>query len=66
MSEVFYVKTLGGGDGVDGLNGSMRTSFERDFRIVVFPALSRPSTRMRSYAILFLRKLRRIPISPPA
>ena len=66
MSEVFYVETLGRGDGVDGLNGSMRTSFERDFRIVVLPALSRPSTRMRSYSFFFLRKLRRIPISPPA
>ena len=49
MGEVFYVKTLGGGDGVDGLNGSMRTSFKRDFRIVVLPDLSRPSIRMRSF-----------------
>ena len=66
VGEVFDVKTLGWGDCVNGLSGSMRTSLERDLRMVVLPALSRPRTRMRSSSFLFLRRLRRIPMSPPA
>ena len=66
VGQVFDVESLGGGDGVDGLTAGMSTSLDSDLRMVVLPALSRPSTRIRSYSFLFLRKLRRMPISPPA
>ena len=41
------------------------TSFESDLRMVVFPALSNPKTKIRnSYFFFFLRFLN-IPINPP-
>lgn len=66
MGQVFNVEALGGGDGRDVLPGCGSTSFESDLRIVVLPALSRPSTRILSSSFLFLRRLRRMPMSPPA
>ncbi len=66
VSEVLDVESLGGSDGGDVLRGGRSTSLESDFRMVVLPALSSPSTKMRSYYFLFFRRLRRMPISPPA
>jgi hypothetical protein len=65
MGEVLDVEALGGGDGADVLSGGPGTSLARDFKIVVLPALSRPSTNIRSSSFLFFRRLRKIPISPP-
>lgn len=66
MSEVLDVEALGGSDGGDVLDGGRSTSLERDLRMVVLPALSSPRTRMRSSYFLFFRRLRSIPINPPA
>lgn len=66
VGQVLDVESLGGSDGGDVLIYATATSLESDFRMVVLPALSRPRTRMRSYYFLFLRRLRRIPIRPPA
>lgn len=66
MGEVLDVEALGGCDGGYVLDGLSCTSFDSAFRIVVLPALSRPRTRMRSSSFLFLRRLRRIPMRPPA
>ena len=66
MGEVLDVEALRRGDGGDVLLRERGTSLERDLRIVVLPALSRPSTSMRSYYFLFLRRFRSMPISPPA
>lgn len=41
------------------------TSLANDFRIVVFPELSNPNTKILSSYFLFLRKLRKMPINPP-
>lgn len=65
VSQIFDVESLGGRDGRDILFGIMYTSLERALRIVVLPALSRPSTKILSYYFLFLRRLRKIPMSPP-
>lgn len=43
----------------------MGTSLASDLRMVVLPALSRPSTRIFSSYFLFLRRLRNMPIKPP-
>ena len=66
MREVLDVEALRGRDGGDVLGERRATSLESDLRMVVLPELSSPSTRMRSYSFLFLRRLRRMPISPPA
>ncbi len=66
MGKVLDVEALGGGDGWDILIDMIVTSLESDLRMVVLPALSKPSTKIRSYYFLFLRRLRRMPISPPA
>lgn len=66
MGKVLDVEALSGSDGRDVLNYPRATSLERDFRMVVLPALSSPKTKIRSYYFLVLRKLRRMPISPPA
>ena len=66
VDEVFDVEALGWSDGVDVLTLLMEnTSLERDLRMVVFPALSRPRTKIRSYYFLVLRIFWRIPIRPP-
>jgi hypothetical protein len=66
VGKVFDIEPLGRSDGRDVLDEVVGTSLERDLRIVVLPALSRPNTSILSYYFLFLRRLRRIPISPPA
>lgn len=65
VSKVLDIEALGGSDGADVLNRNDDTSLDRDLRMVVFPALSRPSTRILSSSFLFLRKFLRIPMSPP-
>lgn len=64
MGEVLDVEALRGGDGGDVLGETEGTSFDKALRIVVLPALSRPSTRIRRSSFLLLRRLRRIPIRP--
>jgi hypothetical protein len=66
MGEVLNIEALSGGDGRYILNYIWTTSLERDFRMVVLPALSSPRTKIRSYYFLFFRRLRRMPINPPA
>ena len=66
VGEVLDVEALGGSDGRYVLDDLSCTSFDSAFRIVVLPALSRPRTRIRSSSFLFLRRLRRIPMRPPA
>ena len=66
IREVLDVEALRGRDGGDVLGERRATSLESDLRMVVLPELSSPSTRMRSYSFLFLRRLRRMPIRPPA
>ena len=66
MGEILDIEALGGCDGGDVLNNMGVTSLERDFKMVVLPALSSPRTKIRSYYFLFFRKLRRMPIKPPA
>ena len=66
MGEVLDIEALGGSDGGDVLISMGKTSLESDLRMVVLPELSSPSTRMRSYYFLFFRRLRRMPIRPPA
>lgn len=66
VREVLDVEALRGRDGGDVLIEGKATSLESDLRMVVFPELSSPSTRMRNYYFLFFLRLRRMPISPPA
>lgn len=66
MCEVLDVEALRRRDGGDVLIEGKGTSLESDLRMVVFPELSSPSTKMRSYYFLFFLRLRRMPISPPA
>ena len=66
VGEILDIEALGRCDGGDILNNIQVTSLERDFKIVVLPALSSPRTKIRSYYFLFFRKLRRMPIKPPA
>jgi hypothetical protein len=66
MGEILDVEALGGGNSGDILYVGGFTSLESDLRIVVLPALSSPRTRIRNYYFLFLRRLRKIPMSPPA
>lgn len=66
MSQVFDIKALGGGDCGDILIERGDTSLERDFKMVVLPALSRPKTKILSSYFLFFLRLRRIPMRPPA
>jgi hypothetical protein len=41
------------------------TSLDNDLRMVVFPALSKPRTKILNSYFLFFRRFRSIPISPP-
>jgi hypothetical protein len=66
VGEVLDVEALRGSDCRDVLNYPSATSLESDFRMVVLPALSSPRTKIRSYYFLFFRRLRKMPISPPA
>ena len=66
VGEVFDVEALSGSDGGDVLICIRCTSLERDLRIVVLPALSRPRTRILNSSFLFLRRFRRMPMRPPA
>jgi len=66
MGEILDVEALGRGNSGDILYASEFTSLESDLRMVVLPALSSPRTRIRNYYFLFLRRLRKIPMSPPA
>ena len=57
MREILDVESLRRCDGGDVLDVSRVTSLERDFKIVVLPALSSPSTRINYinfFAISFI------------
>ena len=66
VGQVLDVEALCGGNGRDVLIRIDLTSLESDLRMVVLPALSRPRTRILNSSFLFLRRLRRMPIRPPA
>lgn len=65
MGEVFDVESLSGGDGGDVLIEGGSTSLDRDLRMVVLPALSRPRTKILSSSFLFFLRFLKIPMSPP-
>lgn len=65
MGEVFDVESLSGGDGGDVLIERGSTSLDRDLRMVVFPALSRPRTKILSSSFLFFLRFLKMPMSPP-
>lgn len=65
VSQVLDVEALCGSNCANVLNKMMATSFESVLRMVVLPALSKPSTKILSYYFFFFFRFRRIPIKPP-
>ena len=65
MGEILDIESLCRCDGGDVLDVLRVTSLERDFKIVVLPALSSPSTKILSSSFLFFLRFRKMPIRPP-
>ena len=65
VTKVLDVESLRGSDIGDILHRKETTSLERVLRMVVFPALSRPRTRILTSSALFFLRFLRMLMSPP-